>query len=505
MSEIDLASAIDRLVAAGDAYVTEVEDRVTVSQLNLGATKELLASIKQAGLAATVYDGENTEWTEAELTDAYAPYRLTFAKNSNAHDTLFILTNSAFAKFLAEENSTPIWRIARIGVTIFTEGRTYADWKEKADAPIEIKKKSPRSLVREANGNRIVPQSIAPWTLTDATFVPKTDAAILWANASIAACLRSLADDIDSETTELKFKGPPRLSLQLQAQSNKYYEELGSSAFSALQQATAWVFENEREAEVRHILLACEVARSSGSGDSSLSAFGKHLLVAFEGAKIAYQMSIAEVGKDTLKSLADLRKSVTEDTSKVTESTRQVVSAVTSALALGFGLIAARLSTSTPHWLLVTVMGIVVLYVVAIVYSGYDFICLQRTLRLQWKDRLYRFLPQSEYESMVAKPISHAERTFKFTAWFGGIAVALLTVAITSDFYALADKDQKTKSCANGATKNECGTGTGTPVPKEPPPAAQHPIAPAVPPASAAVSAGPTTVSTDKEKSELKH
>jgi len=434
--EIKLAAAIDRLVAANEAFVAETPERVTLSHLGLPSANELRALISQAGLIALVYDGANEDWSNRDLVEAYAPYRITFAKPTASENELLVLTNTAFSAFLRNENPAAVWRIALLGASIFTEGRTYTSWADKAPAPLAVKKKSPRSLVREASGNRIVPPTVAPWTLVDSSFVPLSEAAVLWANASIAACLRSLADDIDSESGELKFKGPPRLTFKLHDQPNKYFDELGSAGFAALHLATAWVFENEREAEVRHILFACEVARSNGAADNELPLFGRNLMPALDGAKIAYQMSIAEVGKDTLKSLADLRKSVTEDTSKVTEGTRQVAAAVAGTLALGFGLIAARLSTSTPRWLLITVMIIVVLYVTAIIFSGYDFIRLQRSIRKQWQSRLYRFLPPAEYELMVATPIAHAEKTFKVTACVGGLAVALLAVAIVFDWAA---------------------------------------------------------------------
>ncbi|USX25367.1 hypothetical protein NHH73_22620 [Oxalobacteraceae bacterium OTU3CINTB1] len=444
MSEIKLAAVIDRLVAADEAFVAETPERVTLSQLSLPSANELRALISQAGLIALVYDGANEDWSSLDLVEAYAPYRITFAKPAVSASELLVLTNTAFSAFLRTENPAAVWRIALLGASIFTEGRTYTSWADKASAPLAVRKKSPRSLVREASGNRIVPPTVAPWTLVDSSFVPQSAAAVLWANASIAACMRSLADDIDSESGELKFKGPPRLTFKLHDQPNKYFDELGSDGFAALHLATAWVFENEREAEVRHILFACEIARSNGAGDSELLLFGRNIMPALDGAKIAYQMSISEVGKDTLKSLADLRKSVTEDTSKVTEGTRQVAAAVAGALALGFGLIAARLSTSTPRWLLITVMVIVVLYVTAIIFSGYDFIRLQRNIRRQWQSRLYRFLPPEEYKSMVATPTAHAERTFKITACVGGVAVALLAVAIFCDWAAAASATAST-------------------------------------------------------------
>ncbi|WP_228894790.1 hypothetical protein [Pseudoduganella aquatica] len=450
MSEIKLARAIDELFLVKKLYVTETVDHVALSEVSFTHTKNLLELINQARLVASIHDRDHSDWSEIELREEYAPFRIAFAKPQGSEDELFILTNTAFSAFLKNNQSARLWRVARFGATMRTEGCTYADWEQDVETPAPIAKKSPRSLVRETSGNRIVPATIAPWTLTDSSFALKSKAAIIWANYSISACIRSLADDIDSETGEIKFKGPPRLTLKLPERADKYFEDLGASAFSSLQQAVAWVFENDREAEVRHILFACEIARSSNPTDGELHLLGRNLQPAFEGAKIAYQMSIAEVGKDTLKSLADLRKSVTEDTSKVTESTRQVAAAVAGALALGFGLIAARTSTTTPHWLLVTVMVIVVLYVGTIIFAGFDFIRLQRSLRSEWQSRLYRFLPQSDYDVMVAVPTRHAERTFTWTAGIGGVVVILLACAVAFDLInppgAESGSPQKTKA-----------------------------------------------------------
>jgi hypothetical protein len=431
--EIELSRAIDKLALVKKLYVTETAEHVALSGVSFADAGELISLIKRAGVTTSVLDGDQSDWTELALVKEYEPFSITFSKPRGGDGEQFVLTNTAFSALLKSDSSTRLWRVARFGATMRAEGCTCADWHQSVETPNVIAKKSPRSLVREAGGSRVVPASIASWALIDTSFSPKSEAAIIWANYSIAACLRSLADDIDSETGELKFKGPPRLTLRLPERIDKCFAQLGSKAFSVLQEATVWVFENDREAEVRHILFACEVARSSNPADGELHLLARNLLPSLEGAKIAYQMSISEVGKDTLKSLADLRKSVTEDTSKVTEGTRQVAAAVAGALALGFGLIAARISTTTPRWLLVSIMAIVALYVATIIFSGYDFIRLQQSLRTQWQSRLYRFLSAADYEVMVANPIKHAERIFVCTACIGGAVVFLLAGAIVFD------------------------------------------------------------------------
>ena len=153
----------------------------------------------------------------------------------------------------------------------------------------------------------------------------------------------------------------------------------------------------------------------------------QNLAHAWESAKIAYQMAVAETGRDTLKVLSDLRKAVTEETSKLSDMGRQLTAAVAAAVATGIGLIAARVATNAPAMLIALVMGVVALYVTTVIVSGMQFMSLQRQLREDWQHRLYRFLPTNDYERMVVKPTRRAERAFVWTARLGGAAVALLT------------------------------------------------------------------------------
>ncbi|MPN26058.1 hypothetical protein SDC9_173480 [bioreactor metagenome] len=140
-------------------------------------------------------------------------------------------------------------------------------------------------------------------------------------------------------------------------------------------------------------------------------------------------MVLAETGRDTLKVLTDLRKAVTEETAKLSDISRQLTGSVAVALATGIGLIAARTATKAPAELIVTVMLVVALYIAMVISSGVQFMRLQRQLRTDWQHRLYRFLPQAEYMRMVEIPTAKAEHSFILTAWLGGIAITVLTLA----------------------------------------------------------------------------
>ncbi|PNG32239.1 hypothetical protein A1395_22305 [Pseudomonas protegens] len=144
----------------------------------------------------------------------------------------------------------------------------------------------------------------------------------------------------------------------------------------------------------------------------ALQYFRENLAAALDCGKIAYQMAVSEITKDTLKSLGDLRKAVTEEASNATDATRQAIAAISTALTVGMGLIAARLTLQINPYLISLVMAVAFGYTTLNVVSGRKFINIQRQLRRDWQSKLYRFLSESEYKKMVGNPINQAESFF---------------------------------------------------------------------------------------------
>ncbi|MER9560346.1 hypothetical protein [Mesorhizobium sp. M0323] len=229
----------------------------------------------------------------------------------------------------------------------------------------------------------------------------------------------------------LVFRGPP--TKRLEEDRPDPLQTLERNGFALLQDCCLWVVENEREHEARHGLFATEFARSVATGSSIGTNFAKNGRDALEGAKIAYQFGLSEISRDALRAMSDLRKAVSDEAAKLTESARQLATAVAGAMFGGIGLVIARLTVTTPGNALsiaIFLIGIVlVLYVLSIIYTGVQFMGLQRRVREQWRSRLYRFLPENDYQAMVQTPAHDAEVGFKRAAWFSGILALVLLVA----------------------------------------------------------------------------
>ncbi|AHG65489.1 hypothetical protein [Advenella mimigardefordensis] len=430
MSAVPLAELLDSLNFGG-AFIRESENDVSASGLSADMAMAVITMCQELAWDFDLFDSAGTEWGDSILQPDFAPYRLRISKPPSGEDRLVLLTNTGLAEWLKVGHAAINWQVARLTQPIVTMARLLQPWGEPQAYQPSSSIKSPRSLVREYGVERFAPEDIRPWLLREETSVSNGDAAAkVWISVSMGALVNSLADEINPTTQQLKFKGPPKLTITLPIGHDGLADEIGIKYFNDLQRAVRWVFENEREAELRHGLMANDIARSVGGNGDNFHYFLEGISASLDGAKAAYQVSLSELGRDTLKILAELRKAVTEETAKVADATRQLVTSVAGALAISLGLIAARVNAAASNELIVAVMVVVVAYVGVVIYSGYGFIQLQRQLRKDWQPRLYRFLPLSEYESMVSRPVAKAERTFFVVALGGVLGVVVLTLAV---------------------------------------------------------------------------
>jgi len=424
LSLILLAETIDSLVEARQAFVAESEAIVTVSNLSAINSSELRTLCGSLGWHTQLFDSADEVWQDSERpSSGFAPFRLVISEPSSPADTLQLLSNHAFAYWLDNGHKASRWHMAKFTGTLITGSQIIQAWGGSDVANQLPLTKSPRALVREFGNVRKVPQDIRPW-LTDALggeqFAQPTTQ--VWVRAASVALINCLPDEINNTDGALNFRGPPRLILpRLKATE----ASLDRATFNILLLTLLWIFENEREAEMRHVLLSAELTRSGKLEENTPAFLCKHLAHAKECAQIAYQMVLSDTSRDTLKALTELRKTVTEETHKLSDISRQLAGSVTAALAAGIGLIAIRIAMNTSVVLVGAIIFVIVIYISMVISSGMQFMRLQRELREQWQPKLYRFLSIEEYDLMVTKPIEKAERSFMRVAFLGGSAIFL--------------------------------------------------------------------------------
>ncbi|WP_025807880.1 hypothetical protein [Pseudomonas chlororaphis] len=424
MSHLSLASLLNDLARTKQAFISEGESSLSASSLQESATLAVIDAASVAGWHFSIYDTQGNEYHRDEVADDFGPFRIELEKPEQQVEeegaVLFLVTEIGFSNYLKKGHSATLWRVLGLTKPFCSRLRAYSNWDEALECIEASPTKAPRLLVKESASVRSVPDDIRHWLLADGQTLDSADALnIIWATHAYDALCRCIANEIDETGSTLTFKGPPKLNLKFDENLRLNSSRIPIEEFHSLQDAVAWVYENAREAEVKHILLSAEIARS-GRADGMVTAYFKeHLASALECAKIAYQMSISEVTKDTLKSLGDLRKAVTEETSKATDATRQSVTAIATALTVGLGLIAARVSVQVNAYLISIVMVVAVAYTAISVFSGWKFISVQKKLREEWQPKLYRYLSTDEFTKMVKEPIGQVERVFFNVARYG--------------------------------------------------------------------------------------
>ena len=399
-----------------------------MSQLAAPCALEIVAFANELSWELKIEDGSQSLCDATDISEDYEPYRISFEKPVQ-EGTLSLLTNTAFRTHLEEDRQETVWKIARLGERFDTLTRRYTHWSDDdAFEPLD-RPKSPREIVRES-GVPTIPSDLGVLILRDPLSAPFDDASFMvWATRAHIVCIRSLASEIGTDGS-LLFRGPASVRMEVVVSEFASFER---DVFRDVQRAVRWVFENPKETEMRHGLFAAEIARVAGSRRNASDVFKRATRPALESAQIAYRLGLAELNRDALKAVVELRKAVSDETGKLLDSTRQLITALSSAVFAGIGLYAARMITSTPGYILIILGVILSLYVFGVAWSGFSFMKIQRSLRNDWRNRSYTFLTDAEYQTMVTDPIARAEKGFKTAVWISAvITVALFSAALFS-------------------------------------------------------------------------
>lgn len=418
-----LAETLDVWSDDGRATLTETDQALAVNGLGSSDAVELSAMCRSLGWTIAIDDAGGGEIAVVDLAPDFGPFRALVEKPHSLAGASKFITNAAFTAHLLDGKVADIVRLVRCSQAFETATTRFCPYDDiTVFEPRKIAAKA-RRVVRETGTRRVVAEEMGLWLLRDTERMPWQDHAFArWRDLATMNTMRALSNEV--EQGHLVFRGPPLIRLGLDA---CYEGSLDEAQFRSLENAASWVYDNERELEMRHGLYAAEIARTAAFGSDAFSVFRLASAPALESARIAYGLNLSQVSRDTLKALADLRKAISDETAKLAESTRSVAGSVAAALFAGLGLLVTRSTTNIPGWLLVSLSVILAAYVWAVVWSGKKFIKVQGRIRDQWRSRLYAFLPQDEYLAMVETPAKEAEDAFRFAARCG-LAISIMLV-----------------------------------------------------------------------------
>lgn len=434
MSDTNLAEYIENQLSANNINVAESETNVIVSGASHLIGDQVIGFLIKLEWAYSCRDAAGMETIanlELGLDENFGPYQISIFKPEVESSTLLILTKQGIANLLNQNANFTNIKIARLGFNFGTFGCSYSGWNETSQNENKIQTKSPRQLVRDLSEPRLVPKNMDYWILTDRSKINFDDVGFKeWAFVATKNLIVSISTEVDAENKRITFKGAQRFITDINNFERSISEVIGKDEFFNLQDCVNWVYENERESDLRHQLIASEFSLCAQTSSGIAALIKENTLSVLEAARIAYQIHVSEITKDTIKTLTDLRKSVTDEMAKTNDIMRQFTGGLAGAITVCLGLILAKSTNNTPAIITIVVSIVAFIYVLILFLSGLQYVLLQRKLRKNWQPRLYRFLPEVEYNEIVIKPSQRVEDSFLFLSTLGVIAMAFLTFTV---------------------------------------------------------------------------
>lgn len=430
--QASLADQLDQWCDAGAAHIVETDDVVVVADLDSLRAQALVSLLTVGGWPVSIYDSTEEEVGTGGIQPDFGPFVVRFEKPK--FEQARVVTRAGLSTWLEGESPAGVLQVAQISAPIETYTMALAPWGDRYDYEPMPMAANPRHFVKEVGNSRLVVQDLGPWVLREGARSGYGDPAIKqWRDRSASVLVHSVADEVESDGSFL-FRGPPTLKFR---RPERLTERMTEDDFCALHEMARWTYASEAEAETRRSYIAAEIGRTAFSEDDDPAALAKIAARrALECARIAHQVGVQKISLDTMKALADLRKAVSDETARLSESARQLAGSVTGALFTGIAVMAARLSMNLASrafdFAVVGIAVVLLLYVAALVVSGWVFLDLQRRLRSDWRQRLYRYLPEAEYRQLVTAPAQSAERAYRTAAWMAVTIMILLALLMTA-------------------------------------------------------------------------
>lgn len=296
------------------------------------------------------------------------------------------------------------------------------------DIPAAAAAISPRKLVKDFVPDREVTDDLSPWLLLEAPVVTSTiyEAWRRQATRRLLGGLVNIALQEDGQVW-LIASGPPMLRIPT---SDPALEK----GLDDLTKGAEWVYLTGHDLDARHLIFAVELARAYRPA----TPFAGVIRQARESATTTYEAHVQSASRETLKALADLRKTIIDETQKVTQRAQDLASSLWRDVAVSASPFVLKIlgdAAKLPD------IGLAAgLYFAAAVFIAVSFglqvringayLENQRRARAKWFDTLYAVISPTERRTIAEDPISNAEAAYKETRLVVGAIYAALVVIL---------------------------------------------------------------------------
>jgi hypothetical protein len=206
-----------------------------------------------------------------------------------------------------------------------------------------------------------------------------------------------------------------------------------------LSEAATWVFLSVTDVEVRHLLFAGELARA----DRPNQELGTTLERALEAAKVTYEAHIQSSSRETLKALADLRKTVIEETQKVVQRAQDLTATLWRDVAVTAAPFVLKIfgdAGHAPNAMITAAFYFVAAAFVILSFTlqwriNQTYFASQTASRRRWMQTLYNYISVREREEIAETPIEQAMKSYRETrnalvGVYVGLVILLLAAGV---------------------------------------------------------------------------
>lgn len=382
----------------------------------------------------------------------------------NVSGTVCLFSQDGWKSFLLSEQGPYIVRTVRLAFADWnfkTRGFDVEPWVEDdIGQPAKIAKfeVGPRRIVRSQSASFMAPVSIEPWLLVNCEH--ESDLGFLiWKEVASDMLARSFPNELfcDGETQCVTLLGQPQRKLNFGHTTSRT-----SIPFEWMQLAAKWIYYDGSDNEVRHTFLSSELGRDWPTGASFSDGLSTKLSGALDAANLMYKAHLRSGIKDTLKALADLRKTLADDVQKLLQQAKDLSASVWRDIAVAVGVLAIRFaldgaksaeSSSAFGWIYILVAAYILISYLISVSTNLYFILILKNTQIAWRTKLYAFLDDGDYTALAQKPLTEAldaySRTQRWTSLVVVLVVFGMVWAAVIEWYSLAQVANFTRNLAD--------------------------------------------------------
>jgi hypothetical protein len=329
---------------------------------------------------------------------------------------------------------------------------------DTAISPVEsqaVANIDPRRFVRDFTGEASVPKGTGIYILDSA---PKQDSSVfrIWSDAARKYLPLCLVNELWEEkgVRMASLIGPRTRRIPLGVP-----DPTDAELFRSLQDASKWVYLDSRDVEVKHTLFTNELAREWPEGPRFYEQFSLRAPKALDSAKTAYRAHLRNESKETLKSLTDLRKALSEEVSKVSAQTRELVGTLWRDFAIAMAAVLSRIALifadkqpsadSLPMKTVLVGTAVFLLVDLAITLkTNARFMRIAAESRSVWGRKLYGFLSDDDVKFLAEDPIQESIETYNQAKWavigiYVVVIIVLLGISFPTERTALSDRAER--------------------------------------------------------------